>query len=315
MLLVLAVFSLSCQNKFSAEDQLWNCMVSEYDTLEIDIEEEIGLYEEFLVEENYLENHSAGSYIKLFEGFIEIGDIVPPLHNERYANALQQYINKGYVADCIDTTLFKQTRIYDMQLRAKEVLETAGDIQPNLLSETIVNIYSEEDMEHPLYRYTIMGYLQAFVDKDIGIARQLPPAEDTPNFPVSDRNRIDIELNDKDELFFEGKPMELKNLRSTVITYLKGSGSNDKYPEVNTYQSSEFGEVSTSEAVISIKNSRQTSYARYIEVQNEIVAAFTFVRNEKAMQYYGTPFDSLSEAQQNSIKEIVPMKLLEGTSE
>ena len=45
-------------------------------------------------------------------------------------------------------------------------------------------------------------------------------------------------------------------------------------------------------AVISLQNDRGTSYDMYIKVQNELVAAYTEVRNKLSQQWYGKPFDS-----------------------
>ncbi len=37
-------------------------------------------------------------------------------------------------------------------------------------------------------------------------------------------------------------------------------------------------------AIISLKNERETSYAAYISVQNELVAAYNVLRNRRALQ-------------------------------
>jgi predicted amidophosphoribosyltransferase len=39
-------------------------------------------------------------------------------------------------------------------------------------------------------------------------------------------------------------------------------------------------------AIISLKHDRETTYGRYIEVQNELVAAYNFLRNREAERLF-----------------------------
>jgi hypothetical protein len=56
-------------------------------------------------------------------------------------------------------------------------------------------------------------------------------------------------------------------------------------------------------AVISLKNDRGTSYNLYIQVHNELKAAYNELRESKSQRDFGRSFDKLSEAQQNEIKD------------
>ena len=46
-------------------------------------------------------------------------------------------------------------------------------------------------------------------------------------------------------------------------------------------------------AIISLKNERETSYATYISVQNELVAAYTHLRNIRAQELYGISYSEM----------------------
>lgn len=64
--------------------------------------------------------------------------------------------------------------------------------------------------------------------------------------------------------------------------------------------------------VISLQNDRGTSYGIYIEVQNELVAAYNEIRNEAAFEYFGKrSFEDLTENQQEAIKKIYPQRISE----
>ena len=56
-------------------------------------------------------------------------------------------------------------------------------------------------------------------------------------------------------------------------------------------------------AIISLQSDRGTSYATYIAVQNELVGAYTDLRNRYANKKFGRDFDDLTNDQQNEIKK------------
>ena len=65
-------------------------------------------------------------------------------------------------------------------------------------------------------------------------------------------------------------------------------------------------------AIISLQSDRGTSYATYIAVQNELVGAYTDLRNRYANKKYGRDFDDLNSEQQKEIKlEIYPQIISE----
>ena len=71
------------------------------------------------------------------------------------------------------------------------------------------------------------------------------------------------------------------------------------------------GPVKTSKGIISLQNDRGTTYGRYIEVQNELVAAYNEVRNEAARKYFNKPYDELNDEQQEAIRKIYPQRISE----
>ena len=79
-------------------------------------------------------------------------------------------------------------------------------------------------------------------------------------------------------------------------------------------------------AVISVQNHRLTSYKMYISVQNELVAAYNFLRNREAQRLYGWDFTEMKkdldegnyqgneealEAKLENIQKLFPLKLSE----
>jgi len=76
--------------------------------------------------------------------------------------------------------------------------------------------------------------------------------------------------------------MEIKDLRQAAKDFLdnNGDGSCAFCQGAKDPKSSD----NPDKAIISLKNDRETSYAAYISVQNELVAAYNELRNRRALE-------------------------------
>lgn len=168
------------------------------------------------------------------------------------------------------------------------------------------------------------------IEKDKGLLRSLPPIDDTETEPpiIKQKNLFTVLINRRNQLLVEDEQMELKNLRQAAIEFLdNGGGTNAEGQSCDYCQ----GKRSTSssdhpdKAIISMKHDRETSYEQYIEVQNELVAAYNHLREREAQRLYNRSFsDMLAEKEKNqfkkdeklneqieTIKKLFPMKLSE----
>ena len=81
--------------------------------------------------------------------------------------------------------------------------------------------------------------------------------------------------------------MELKDLRKAAIEFLDNGGGTDVAGNKCDYCKGKKDASSSDhpdKAIISLKNERETSYAQYISVQNELVAAYNDLRNIRALE-------------------------------
>lgn len=122
------------------------------------------------------------------------------------------------------------------------------------------------------------------IPKDTGLNRKLPPMDDSKADPpkIKQKNIFTVLLNAQDQLLVEEDVMELKDLRQAAVDFLdnNGDGSCTFCKGIKDEKSSD----NPSKAVISLKNERETSYAAYIGVQNELVAAYNVLRNRRALE-------------------------------
>ena len=168
------------------------------------------------------------------------------------------------------------------------------------------------------------------IEKDSGIARQLPPINEDITPPIiRERNLFIVNVNRNDQLMVEDELMELKDLRQAAINFLDNGGAPANSPEYCNYckgnrdpQSSD----NPDKAIISVQNDRLTSYKMYIAVQNELVAAYNFLRDRESERLYGWKFTEVNKAMEEgnfmgnkeatqerleTIQKLFPMKLSE----
>ena len=122
------------------------------------------------------------------------------------------------------------------------------------------------------------------IPKDSGISRKLPPIDDSEVEPpiLREKNIFKVSLNNRDQLLVEEELMQIKDLRSAAVEFLDNNGDGScEYCQGKRDAASSDNPI---KAVISLSNGRETSYAAYIAVQNELVAAYNVLRNRRALE-------------------------------
>lgn len=148
---------------------------------------------------------------------------------------------------------------------------------------------------------------------DQGINRLLPRYEENPPVPpINERNILRVLVNKDNQLLVNEVPMEITQLRQVAIDFLENNGKQVcNYCEGKKDPNSS---DSPDDAVISLMNDGQTSYQTYITVQNELVAAYYFLRDRESMKRYGRKYteleyvanDPASKAVEGLIDELEP---------
>jgi biopolymer transport protein ExbD len=137
------------------------------------------------------------------------------------------------------------------------------------------------------------------IETDSGINRKLPPMEDSEeDVIIKEKNIFTVLINKHDQLLVEDEVMELKDIRAAAIEFLDNGGDNScKYCNGKKDPKSS---DNPDKAIISLANDRETSYEKYISVQNELVAAYNVLRDKRAQSLYGKPFSEM-EANANDV--------------
>lgn len=140
------------------------------------------------------------------------------------------------------------------------------------------------------------------IDADKGITVKLPPWSEEPPDPqrLNERNVFSVLVNANDELLVRGEPADINQLRERAKEFI-----------MNPQQRSDLAVKPTS-AIISLKNDRGTRYKAYLEVYNELKAAYDELWDEESQRMYGQPYsDALGTQRKNAIKLKIPFVLSE----
>ena len=154
------------------------------------------------------------------------------------------------------------------------------------------------------------------MDTDKGLVRRLPPpvpADQKPeDIDIKQRNVLVVLLNSNNQLMVNGEPMDIKDLRAKAVEFIENPQNLPNLPEKVTEEVPYFGMYPIPKFhVISLQNDRGTEYQAYIEVQNELVAAYNEVRNKLAKAKFGKNYAELGEDEQKAIRMIYAQKISE----
>jgi biopolymer transport protein ExbD len=139
------------------------------------------------------------------------------------------------------------------------------------------------------------------IDVDKGVLVKLPPWSDEPppEMKLNTRNVYSVLVNANNELLVRGEPKNIKNLRADTKIFIMNPRKLDNMAQDPT------------KAIISLKNDRGTSYKTYLEVYNELKAAYNELREEEAMKRYSKSFEFLSNSEQKEIRAKIPLVISE----
>ena len=102
---------------------------------------------------------------------------------------------------------------------------------------------------------------------DKGLTMILPPKQDTPpEMEINDRNLYKILVNANDELLIEDRPGKITDVKEGVKRFVGNFGADPKSSD------------SPKDAVVSIKADRGTRYVTYVQVLDQVKAAYHELR-------------------------------------
>lgn len=153
------------------------------------------------------------------------------------------------------------------------------------------------------------------MNSDKGLQRRLPPIppedQKTEDIKVKERNVIQVKINQNDRIIAGGQIIEIDQLKDIVADFIANPTNSDTKPEKEMKNIEGFGECEVSKGVVSLQNTRGTSYNSYLMVQNELAKAFNQLRDDFAKAKFGKDYASLDEDHQKIVRDAVPLSISE----
>lgn len=139
------------------------------------------------------------------------------------------------------------------------------------------------------------------IDVDKGVLVRLPPwSEDEPEVDkMKKRNVYSVLVNAQNQLLVRGEPQQISTLRDNAKEFIMNPNKREDMAEKPT------------KAIISLKNDRGTHYKTYLEVYNELKAAYNELREEAAQRRHGKSYEFLSKDQKRAIRSDIPLVISE----
>lgn len=137
--------------------------------------------------------------------------------------------------------------------------------------------------------------------EDKGVLVKLPRWSEEPpeNIKLKTRNVFSVLVNAQNELLVRGEPVRIDELRDKTKEFI-----------INPQNREDLSE-SPKNAIISLKNDRGTKYQAYLEVYNELKAAYNELWEEASQKKYGRGYENLTNAQRSAIRDDVPLVISE----
>lgn len=140
------------------------------------------------------------------------------------------------------------------------------------------------------------------IAEDKGILVKLPPwSDEEPDITqLKTRNVYSVLVNAQNMLLVRGEEMDIEQLREKTIEFIANPQRREDLAEA------------PNKAIISLKNDRGTSYATYLEVYNELKAAYYELWDDLSRRKFGVGYsDDMPIAQQKVIKAEIPFVISE----
>jgi len=137
--------------------------------------------------------------------------------------------------------------------------------------------------------------------EDSGVLVLLPPwsEEEPENVKLNERNVYGILVNANNDLLVRNEPMKIRQLKDNCKNFIMNPQGAPNLAQ------------SPKKAIISLKHDRGTKYGAYLEVYNEIKAAYRELRDEEAESRFGRKYEYLQRWQRDTVRNAIPLIISE----
>ncbi len=157
------------------------------------------------------------------------------------------------------------------------------------------------------------------MNTDTGLVRMLPPMpqdeQEQEDIKVKERNLFLVFISGSGSIMAGGETIDIRQLKDKAKEFITNTYDDENLPEkkFEEFDLPDGGvwNYGVSQGVVSLQNTRETSYDIYMMVQNELTRAFNEVRNDVSMAKFGELYADLDEERRNVVTKAIPLKISE----
>ena len=157
--------------------------------------------------------------------------------------------------------------------------------------------------------------LTTSMDTDQGLQRILPrpPENKTKDIiDVNKRNILTVMVSSDNRIMCRGEEIPLAQLREKAKEFIDNPMNLENLPEKKEVDIPFFGKQMISDShIISLQCDRGTKYQTYIDVQNELAAAYNELREVISGKQFGRKLKDLDDEERKAVIKYYPQKISE----
>ena len=157
--------------------------------------------------------------------------------------------------------------------------------------------------------------LTTSMDTDQGLARQLPrPPEKDQKIEqdINKRNILTVMINSDNRILCASEEVTLAGLRAKTKEFLENPTNAENLPLKVEENIPFFGvQMITKDHLISLQCDRGTEYQAYINVQNELAAAYNELRDQVSLRQFNKKFIDLDDERKSAVMIYYKQKISE----
>lgn len=121
-------------------------------------------------------------------------------------------------------------------------------------------------------------------------------------------NCLEIFINKKDEIQFEGKKVDKSGLKDSILYAFENPDNHQSLPEHEIIKSKFFGAFVRSKGVVDIisKDASPELYSEIIEIAE---SAFAEIRQNWAKYFFDKRYNDLEEKARNELNDLIPIRI------
>lgn len=170
------------------------------------------------------------------------------------------------------------------------------------VKDRVANEINAGSMADIAFLLLIFFLVTTTIDVDKGVLVKLPPwSDEEPDITkLNKRNVFSVLVNAQNQLLVRGEPTNVDDLKERAKEFIANPQRREDLAEA------------PNKAIISLKNDRGTKYKIYLEVYNEVKAAYSELWEEEAQRKYQLPYgDDLPTAYRKEIRSKFPLVISE----